>query len=207
MSVLRSAALYAALMLPMGALPAAASVFYTITGTGGFPVYVLDDEGNNVTVFEIDDEGNEFSYFLTENVFLPFEAVFTAPDFISSYQLVVPNGSMIGDGTTYFVTELGFDPGSPNTWGGTDTFVDFKYDSNIGLGGGGFLFFQAGALGAPGVYFTDGFPQGTPGFGNFGTARLSVFDWRDIGVIPLPASLPLLLGGLGMLALFRRRRA
>jgi hypothetical protein len=45
-----------------------------------------------------------------------------------------------------------------------------------------------------------------PGFGTV-SARFDSVTIEPVSVIPLPASVPLLIGGLGLLSLLRRRRA
>jgi hypothetical protein len=222
MQSLKTTALAAVLAAAL-ALPSAASVIYSVSGTGGFPVFVLDENGERIEEFETDDDGElvldadgqPISIgFRTENVPLSFDFAYSATDFLTDYTLVPAaslTNALIADGSTYFLTGIGFDPRPVNQFGGSDTFVDVKYDSSpeTGITGGGFLFFQAGALRAPGVYSSQGFPVGTPDAGNFGTAAMTVVAAHpepDPSVIPLPAGLPLLLAGLGALGLLRRRR-
>jgi hypothetical protein len=126
-------------------------------------------------------------------------ASLTLPGFITSDLVNQPWDSctMTGGFTCTIAT---FDV-APNTFGGNDDFIDFKYESPSS-GGGGFLFFQAGAMGTPGVYSTVGFPQDTPGFGNFGEGLLTV----TAEAVPVPAALPLFIGGLGVIGFMARRR-
>lgn len=177
-------ALAVALPIVVGASNAKASVIYTLTGSGS-------DAFGTATTFG-------FTY--------------TSPTFITSDTFgVTPDSCQIGDGSAFTCTTMDFDV-SPNQFAvdhppGLDDYLSFgSHDIGTGSSGGGFLFFQAGAFGAVGIYSTVGYPMQTPDTGNFGQATLTVTT--DVSTVPLPAALPLLAGGIGAFGLvaFRGRR-
>ena len=131
-----------------------------------------------------------------------FGFTYTAPAFITGDTLgVTPGTCSIGDGSAFTCNTMDFDV-STNQFAGTDDLLVFGSHQIGGSDSTGFLFFQAGAFGAAGVYSNSGYPQNTPGFGNFAQATLTV----EVAAVPLPAALPLLAGGLGVLGLVARRR-
>jgi hypothetical protein len=216
MSLLKSSAL-AALLVGASALPSAAAVIYALTGNASFGINILDPDGAPIPIYLLDDEGNPvvdgdgnpvIDRFETVEVSLPISFTYTATDFLTGYNLVTPDTCAIGDGSLRLCGQIGFDARALNQEGGTDTFIDFKFENADGSGGGGgFLFFAQGALAAPGVYSNDGFPVNTPGAGNFATATLTVrvTDDEDPSVVPLPAAGWMLVAGMGGLAALRRR--
>jgi len=170
-------ALAAAMLLLLAASPSHAAVLYTLTGTTNGPGL------NN------DPDPTSFSF------------TYTAPTFVSSNQTVTLDSCSAGPTATCVNADL--NPGGlvTNQFGGTDAAIAFNYtDFPVDGGSGtGYLFFQAGALGAPGTYSDVGFPVGTPGFGNFGDATLSVVV---VAVPELSTWAMLLLGfaGIGLIA-------
>lgn len=133
-----------------------------------------------------------------------FSATLTLPDFITSDLTGADwDSCLIGDGTLYECIAPTFEP-ALNGFGGNDDFIGFSYNDLVNGGGGtGFLFFEAGAFGAPGIYSNNGYPVATPGYGNFAPARLIVEG--DGQPAPVPGSLPLLLLGLGSIGAALRR--
>jgi hypothetical protein len=93
-----------------------------------------------------------------------------------------------------------FEIGSPNRYGGADAFIEFDA-TTTGIGFGGNLFFDVGALGAFGVYPVRS-PSDLSGFGSFAQGTLTV----EATATPLPAALPLFAGGLGMISLLGARK-
>ena len=171
----------AAVLTLLGGSPSSAAVLYTLTGTTNGPGLNNDP---NPTAFS-------FTY--------------TAPTFVSSNQTVTLDSCSAGPTAT--CANATFNPGGllTNQFGGTDAFIGFNYnDFPVDGGGGtGYLFFQAGALGAPGTYSDSGFPVATPGAGNFGDAQLTV----AVTGVPEPTTWALLiLGFVGIGVLSRRRK-
>lgn len=174
--------LSAAMVLGLVTAPSNAAVVYSLTGSA--PFYDTD------TGEELGR--NDFGFTLTLS------------DFLSSNITDQPLDSCYYD--TFTCTTASFQP-SPNSFSapGLNDYIGFNYLDSGGGGGTGFLFFLPGALGALGVYFSEGGASGTPNYGSFGEATLTVTGGPN-GVVPIPAALPLLASGLGALGFIGWRR-
>jgi hypothetical protein len=140
-----------------------------------------------------------------------FGFTYRSPTFIAADRFgVTPNSCYFGSASSgYECSTMDFSvPPHSGLPGNVDDLLLFGFMSTDGsYSGDGRLFFQVGAFGAPGVYSNAGYPT-HGGAENFADATLTV----TVSAVPLPATLPVLAGGLGVLGMLvhrgrRKRRA
>ncbi|WP_308915282.1 spondin domain-containing protein [Jannaschia sp. LMIT008] len=177
----------------------------TTAAPGGFGGAPVIDPGESVA-FEIElDAGNDWFSFLT--MVIPSNDVFIGNDDSMAYRLYDATGTFVfGDPIQVFASNA-YDAGTERN-GTPDATNDAAFTPGFQpLAGDG----ENGVVTAlRNLSFLDGFPR-VGGLGPVtgptdGDVLLATISISEVPPIPLPAGAPLLLAGLGTLAVMRRRR-